>query len=274
MLKNVTAFLFILISGLVFAQQQWNVRFYHETEGQEAVIYADNPEIMPMSAQLSYTLQNMKSTLPSGTTVVLPPLSEKTEIMRLTKIKQNASNRFSYQTLINFGNVLLEEYDEDHLYTLPFENGKTQLIFQGYRGKLSHHNADALDFDLNVGDKVFAARGGLVVEAVENNTRNCPDISCAKFNNYILILHSDGTFAEYSHLKHNGSEVLKGDVVEQGQFIGYSGNTGYSTGPHLHFSVFINRIDGKRDYLKTKFRTAEFPEGELLKEKQKYRRDY
>lgn len=273
MLKNVTAFLFILISGLVFAQQQWNVRFYHETQGQEAVIYADNPEIMPMSAQLTYTLQNMKSTLPSGTTVVLPPLSEKTEIMRLTKIKQNASNRFSYQTLINFGNVLLNEYDENHLYSLPFETGKTQMIFQGYRGKLSHHNTDALDFDLNVGDKVFAARGGLVIKAVENNTRNCPDISCAKFNNYILILHSDGTFAEYSHLNHNGSEVQKGDVVEQGQFIGYSGNTGYSTGPHLHFSVFINRIDGKRDYLKTKFQTAEVPEGELLKEKQRYRRE-
>src|SRR5690606_16069680 len=120
MLKNFVAFLFIFIASFVYAQQQWNVRFYHETEGQEAVIYADNPEIMPMSAQLSYTLQNMKSTLPSGTTVVLPPLSEKTEIMRLTKIKQNASNRFSYQTLINFGNVLLNEYDKNHLHSLPF----------------------------------------------------------------------------------------------------------------------------------------------------------
>lgn len=273
MLKNVTAFLFILISGLVFAQQQWNVRFYHETEGQEAVIYADNPEIMPMSAQLSYTLQNMKSTLPSGTTVVLPPLSEKTEIMRLTKIKQNASNRFSYQTLINFGNVLLEEYDEDHLYTLPFEKGKTQRIYQGYYGKFSHQKAQALDFDLQTGDEIFAAREGIVVETVSHHHRNCPDISCAKFNNRILIQHEDGTFADYAHLKQNGVAVKKGDFVSRGQLIGYSGNTGYSNGPHLHFSVFINRIDGSRTYLPTLFKTSE-SEGTLLKEGQKYTRNY
>lgn len=265
--------LLIFFSTNLFSQQKWNIRYYHEIQGKEAVVYADNNEWMPVSTQFTFELENMKSTLQSGEIVVVPARSKRIEITKFSRINTNAANRFSYQMTSNFGNALQQEFDVEYVYWLPFETRKTQIVFQGYRGKLSHKDSDALDFNLKTGEKIFAAREGLVVEVVENNTRNCPDISCAKFNNLILIMHSDGTFAEYSHLKYDGAEVHEGDQIEKGQFLGYSGNTGYSTGPHLHFSVFINRIDGKRDYIKTKFKTSE-NEGTFLEEKKSYTRDY
>ncbi len=54
------------------------------------------------------------------------------------------------------------------------------------------------------------------------------------------ILHSDGTYAVYAHFEEDGIIVSMGEYLEEGQLIGYSGNTGYSSGPHLHFSILEN----------------------------------
>jgi murein DD-endopeptidase MepM/ murein hydrolase activator NlpD len=61
----------------------------------------------------------------------------------------------------------------------------------------------------------------------------------------VIIKHADGTFADYHHLKSGSALVKLGDQVKVGQPIGLSGNTGYSTKPHLHFAVF-QAIDGKK----------------------------
>lgn len=265
--------LFAFVAAQVSAQNRWNIRYYHEIEGREAIVYADNDEWMPMSTQFKFKLENMTSTLKEGETVVIPAKTKRFPVTRFTPAKPNTKNGFQYYMTINFGDALQEKYDDSYIYSLPFDKGKTQRIFQGYNGNFSHQGAYALDFDLKTGEKVFAAREGLVVEAVGNNTKSCPDISCAKFNNRVIILHSDGTFADYSHLKFNGLTVKAGTQVEKGQLIGHSGQTGFANGPHLHFSVFLNRIDGTRDYIKTKFRTSA-SEGEILQEKASYTRNY
>ena len=58
--------------------------------------------------------------------------------------------------------------------------------------------------------------------------------------NLIRIVHDDGSMAIYAHLRENGAMVRVGQRVSLGQLIGYSGNTGFSSGPHLHFCVQIN----------------------------------
>jgi murein DD-endopeptidase MepM/ murein hydrolase activator NlpD len=56
----------------------------------------------------------------------------------------------------------------------------------------------------------------------------------------VRILHDDGTHAVYAHLNWNTIRVKPGDAVERGEYIADSGNTGFSSGPHLHFAVLRN----------------------------------
>ncbi len=265
----------LMAFAFISAQEStdWNIRFYHELVGREAFVYADNNEFAPMSAEFKFTLENMTTSLPDGSTVIVPPLAEKFLITKFTPVKSGASFAFKYSMGINIGNTLQQEFDKDHVYQLPFAKGKTHRIFQGYNGKFSHQNTLALDFDLKQGDPVHAARSGTVVEMVQHHNKSCPQLNCAKYNNKIVVLHSDGTFADYSHLKLNGSLVKKGEKISAGQLIGYSGSTGYATGPHLHFGVYLPRINGSRDYIETKFKTAS-SSAEVLAEGRSYHRNY
>ena len=90
----------------------------------------------------------------------------------------------------------------------------------------------------------FAARDGTVVAVRQDSDVGGTDEKYLNSSNYVVIRHSDGTFAEYLHLKHNGALVSVGDKVRTHQVLGLSGNTGHSSIPHLHFAVF-NNIDGK-----------------------------
>jgi murein DD-endopeptidase MepM/ murein hydrolase activator NlpD len=99
-----------------------------------------------------------------------------------------------------------------------------------------------------------------VVRVVEDFSRGGTEERLRKRANLIFILHADGTIARYLHLQRGGAHVEVGDRVAAGDLIGFSGNTGYSQGPHLHFDVF--RVDENLEWqtVDLRFATAA-PEG-------------
>ncbi|MBK3569639.1 MULTISPECIES: M23 family metallopeptidase [unclassified Streptomyces] len=86
------------------------------------------------------------------------------------------------------------------------------------------------DFAVASGTNVVAAHGGTVVKAGGNGAGDG-----AAYGNAIVIKHGNGTYSQYAHLSR--IDVKVGQVVSTGQHIALSGNTGNSTGPHLHFEI-------------------------------------
>jgi murein DD-endopeptidase MepM/ murein hydrolase activator NlpD len=89
---------------------------------------------------------------------------------------------------------------------------------------------------MSLGTPITASRAGTVLQVEESHVDG--EIAAVGKDNYLVILHADGTNALYGHLTHDGATVGVGDVVEQGDLVAYSGNTGNTGGiPHLHVSV-------------------------------------
>jgi murein DD-endopeptidase MepM/ murein hydrolase activator NlpD len=91
-----------------------------------------------------------------------------------------------------------------------------------------------------VGSAVHAAREGMVIDVSFRNFRTGTSPELRSEANYVQVLHDDGTSAVYAHLQMDTVRVRPGQRVARGEYIANSGNTGYSTGPHLHFVVLRN----------------------------------
>ncbi|MFF7707344.1 peptidoglycan DD-metalloendopeptidase family protein [Pseudomonas sp. NPDC007930] len=123
-------------------------------------------------------------------------------------------------------------------YALPWVGGPF-YISQGANGQYSHTGPKsryALDIAMPEGTPIVAARAGVVVK-VENNQGGR---GAEPGGNFVRILHGDGTMGVYLHLMRGSVVVHEGEQVEQGAALARSGNTGNSTGPHLHFVVQRN----------------------------------
>jgi hypothetical protein len=135
--------------------------------------------------------------------------------------------------------------DAAYRYRLPFPEDDGIHIGQGFSGTFSHtapQSRYAVDFSLPVGTPIRAARSGKVMDLERWFHRSGSDLQRdGPRANYVRILHDDGSMAVYAHLDYSGVDVQPGQQVAAGEVIGRSGNTGYSTGPHLHFAVQVNR---------------------------------
>ncbi len=202
------------------------------------ILEAEN--LNPYTVTMSIDVTNLKNLSPN---VKLPIFMEirgesKKNILHLSRI--TASNEVSYQDSYGWSiGSAYAKHQDDYIYRLPFKGNMNVEVTQGYNGALSHKglSAYAVDFGVPVGTPIYAAREGKVVEAEVSSSIGGPSPAYRSYMNRIRIEHSDGTFGNYCHLKLNGSAVKVGQMVKKGDLVGYSGNTGYCTAAHLHFSV-------------------------------------
>lgn len=173
---------------------------------------------------------------------LLPPRSS-TVILEIDLLETGALPYLEY----GFRYVLGDpdaEHEPAEPYRAPFAISNDHAITQAFPHVVTHTTVDsyyAVDLSMPIGTDIFAARGGIVFDVAAENFRGGADpVKDAPNANVVRILHDDGTYAVYAHLNWNTIRVEPGDEVERGEYIADSGNTGFSTGPHLHFAVMKN----------------------------------
>ena len=99
---------------------------------------------------------------------------------------------------------------DTYVYDLPYREGTSHKVVQGYGGRFSHKNKAALDFQMRVGTPIYAARGGTVYSFKDDSDEGGPFAKYETKANYIIIKHNDGSFGCYWHLKKSGVVTKKG----------------------------------------------------------------
>src|SRR5262249_11805626 len=207
-------------------------------EGDGTRFFVRNFEPSEITATFELTLTNLKSSVDRTFTATYPA-NQLTEAFTLTPTDPDKQWSYSYVNHFTMGSTKAV-HDDTYIYSLPYQPGAEWKVTQGYNGSYSHNGSDqySVDWKMAGGAPVHAARGGIVVKVKVESNVGGPDRKYENSANHILIRHSDGTLANYAHLSRDGAKVKVGQIVESGDLIALSGNTGFTSGPHLHFSVF------------------------------------
>jgi murein DD-endopeptidase MepM/ murein hydrolase activator NlpD len=202
-------------------------------------IVVENRNACEVTVALTITAEKDVSVARITAQTATYPGNSQTEAARVSAAGPGAAWHGRYEFRWTKGRMGAK-HDGKILYVLPFEKGQSHQVIQSYNGHLTHRgpNRYAVDFAMSEGTTVCAAREGIVVDLKESSTTGGRDKKLTNQSNYVSIAHADGTIGEYHHLKHDGVLVEVGQRVTAGQPIALSGNTGYSTSPHLHFGVY------------------------------------
>ena len=193
----------------------------------------------PVTVTLQFNhLDGVKSRVDLSKPIVVPPRSE--QFVDRLSYQGEGDLEISQQFVIGSPSQV-----SDSELQLPFR-GRFR-VSQGFNGSYSHHfpgNRYAIDLPMPEGTPVLAAKAGVVLDMKMYFAGHSNNPADRARTNYIRLLHPDGTMTVYVHLRTASARVSIGQSVATGQMIAESGNTGYSSGPHLHFAVQHN--NGKR----------------------------
>jgi murein DD-endopeptidase MepM/ murein hydrolase activator NlpD len=150
-------------------------------------------------------------------------------------------------------------------FDLPFDRWVNWLVGQGFSGSATHKGRAqySLDFDMPEGTPILAAEKGTVARVIDGFTRCCLPAERANEANQVIVIHENGTFTSYGHLR-PGIPVKEGQSIAAGQLVGYSGGTGHAAIPHLHFDVSILDASAQPRTIPFRFRNGT-PQGYLPK---------
>jgi murein DD-endopeptidase MepM/ murein hydrolase activator NlpD len=228
------------------AENSNGFRIVKERDGDTTSLVIKSEYAREFTVTFEATLKNMTPSRPVPFTVDAAGRSS-FELVRLWPTDKRLPWRYNYLFYRQLGSRR-SSTSNDADYAMPFKPGR-YVVLQEPRGRFSHFagsaSENAVDWAVPEGTVVCAAREGRVVGVRENSTVGGPDRKLRPLANYVIIKHPDGTFADYVHLQPGGALVKMGDEVTVGQPIALSGQTGFASAPHLHFSVF-QAIDGKK----------------------------
>ena len=136
----------------------------------------------------------------------------------------------SVPKIINIGTKYVPNVGSTTSWGWPTESGYTFSSYYGYRvqvfGEGNFHSG--LDIaGTGYGSNVYAANNGTIETMEYVNS----------YGYHIMINHNNGYYSLYAHMKSFAPNITIGSTVSRGQVIGYVGNSGWSTGPHLHFEI-------------------------------------
>lgn len=226
-------------------------------QGGTVNFFVKNLKAFDTTITLEIETENMRSTQPLPFVMTIPG-GQTVEVLTLTQADQSLAWRYQYRYHWMTGSMDAE-HDDSAVYAMPYASGEAFEVIQGFHGTFSHQGEQAysIDWDMPEGTEIHVARGGVVVDVKDDETRGGTSPEDKDYANYVRIRHDDGTIGEYVHLQQGGALVAIGDVVNAGDLLGLSGNTGFSSRPHLHFWVY-KAFDGyKRQSLPIVFKARE-----------------
>ncbi|MFZ5638528.1 MAG: M23 family metallopeptidase [Pseudomonadota bacterium] len=208
-----------------------------ETRGDRIEVWADNRLSGPIEVELRPVAGRVAGTEPALPARTVVPALDRRIVARLPK---GTTAQFDLDAVHGDPRAQAEDIE----YGYPLRTTALQ-IEQGWGGGYSHRDPEnryGVDFAADIGTDVIAARAGTVMEIEAGFAQAGRDPNGdASRANFVRIAHADGSMALYAHLDAGGVLVREGQRVRKGETIARSGNTGFTTGPHLHFAVQVNR---------------------------------
>jgi murein DD-endopeptidase MepM/ murein hydrolase activator NlpD len=226
----------------------------HLQQTKRAVAFlGENACHVALFVELSFSkLQNLDSSEPLPVRRSLPPDSKR-ELLTLEPIDPRKASNYEWTTSTFLGSSPPRP-DLDYRYSFPFGGSQPCRLIQGVDGRVTHQGLHrfAYDFEMPIGTPVLAARDGIVLRVADGFPAGAFQDKYRYRSNAVFVLHPDGSIGDYGHLS-AGIPVEEGARVEVGDLLGLSGNSGYTQGPHLHFSVSTQRPGAEGETIEIRF---------------------
>ncbi len=229
---------------LIRADEQDIVEMFTNDAGNERTMTFVNKIAGPVAVQLECVEATNVATEPPLPLHTVRGGFEQRQVAKAYPADRYRDSRFGLRYIAIPGSPNAR-HDDSVEYLVPFAGGTKFVLAQGFNGPFTHtgtHSRYAVDLGVDEGTPVLCAREGTVMMVEEDFFG--AGLDKEKFGsraNHVRVLHEDGSMGVYAHLQLESAKVQPGQRVRRGQVIGLSGNTGFSTGPHLHFAVQVNR---------------------------------